>query len=172
MVRSGAAASRTTHSSPPPGLVEHRLRLGLPAAIGDDRRRVGLEVGVGGDVGGRGDALHHRIFVVGAGEDALRLLAGQELEELDGFVLVRGIGRDPAAGDVDVGPGAGLAGDNGPLRVAPYAAEAGQFQQAGFSTVICGPGSIAQAHKADEYVELDQLDACLEMIGNLLPQLA
>lgn len=51
-----------------------------------------------------------------------------------------------------------LAGDNGPPRVVSYAAEAGQFQQAGFSTVICGPGSIEQAHQPDEYVELSQIE--------------
>ncbi len=51
----------------------------------------------------------------------------------------------------------GLAGDNGPPRVAPYAAEAGQFQQAGYSVVICGPGFIDQAHQPDEYVEISQM---------------
>lgn len=51
-----------------------------------------------------------------------------------------------------------LTGDNGPARVVSYAAEAGQFQQAGFSTVICGPGSIEQAHQPDEYVEVAQIE--------------
>jgi acetylornithine deacetylase len=51
-----------------------------------------------------------------------------------------------------------LAGDNGPPRVVPYAAEAGQFQEAGFSTVICGPGSIDQAHQPDEFVEVSQIE--------------
>ena len=50
------------------------------------------------------------------------------------------------------------AGDNGPARAVPYAAEAGQFQGAGFSTVICGPGSIAQAHQPDEYIEIQQME--------------
>lgn len=50
-----------------------------------------------------------------------------------------------------------LAGDNGPARAVSFAAEAGQFQEAGFSTVICGPGSIDQAHQPDEFVELAQL---------------
>ncbi|WP_293678539.1 acetylornithine deacetylase [uncultured Phenylobacterium sp.] len=50
-----------------------------------------------------------------------------------------------------------MTGDNGPPRVVAFAAEAGQFQQAGFSTVICGPGSIDQAHQPDEYVEVAQL---------------
>lgn len=51
-----------------------------------------------------------------------------------------------------------LAGDNGPARAVPYAAEAGQFQEAHFSTVICGPGSIEQAHQPDEYLEVSQME--------------
>jgi acetylornithine deacetylase len=51
-----------------------------------------------------------------------------------------------------------LAGDNGPPRVVAYAAEAGQFQEAGLSTAICGPGSIEQAHQPDEYVERTQME--------------
>ncbi|HKR86975.1 MAG TPA: M20/M25/M40 family metallo-hydrolase, partial [Phenylobacterium sp.] len=51
-----------------------------------------------------------------------------------------------------------LAGDNGPPRTVSFAAEAGQFQEAGFSTVICGPGSILQAHQPDEFVERSQLE--------------
>jgi len=51
-----------------------------------------------------------------------------------------------------------LAGDNGPARVVSYAAEAGQFQGAGFSTIICGPGSIEQAHQPDEYLEVAQFE--------------
>ncbi|MBX9731712.1 MAG: acetylornithine deacetylase [Sphingomonas sp.] len=49
-----------------------------------------------------------------------------------------------------------LTGDNGPPRLVAYAAEAGQFQEAGFSTIICGPGSIEQAHQPDEYLEIAQ----------------
>ncbi len=51
----------------------------------------------------------------------------------------------------------GLTGDNSPMRVVPFASEGGQFQGAGFSTVICGPGSIDQAHQPDEYVAVDQM---------------
>ncbi|GAA0299806.1 acetylornithine deacetylase [Sphingomonas oligophenolica] len=51
-----------------------------------------------------------------------------------------------------------LAGDNGPTRAVSYAAEAGQFQGAGFSTIICGPGSIEQAHQPDEFLEVAQLE--------------
>jgi len=51
-----------------------------------------------------------------------------------------------------------LAGDNGPARAVSFATEAGQFQAAGLSTVICGPGSIAQAHQPDEFVEISQME--------------
>ena len=48
-----------------------------------------------------------------------------------------------------------------------YATEAGFFQHAGWPTLVCGPGSIAQAHRADEYIEIEQLEACLKMLVNL-----
>ena len=51
-----------------------------------------------------------------------------------------------------------LAGDNGPPRAVAFATEAGQFQRSGLSTVLCGPGSIAQAHQPDEYVEISQME--------------
>jgi acetylornithine deacetylase len=51
--------------------------------------------------------------------------------------------------------------------VVAFGTEAGLFQAAGMSAVICGPGSIAQAHKPDEYIALDQLQACLDMLGKL-----
>ncbi|PVM89692.1 acetylornithine deacetylase [Caulobacter radicis] len=65
-----------------------------------------------------------------------------------------------------------MAGDNGPARVAPYAAEAGQFQGAGFSTVICGPGSIDQAHQPDEYVEVAQMERGAQFMRRLIDDLA
>jgi len=43
--------------------------------------------------------------------------------------------------------------------VVSFATEGGQFQEAGYSTVICGPGSIDQAHKPDEFISLEQLEA-------------
>jgi acetylornithine deacetylase len=65
-----------------------------------------------------------------------------------------------------------LAGDNGPERVVAYAAEAGQFQKAGFSTVICGPGSIDQAHQPDEYVEISQMQRGAAFMARLVEALA
>ncbi len=65
-----------------------------------------------------------------------------------------------------------LTGDNGPARVVSYAAEAGQFQEAGFSTVICGPGSIVQAHQPDEYLEVSQLERGAAFMARLVEALA
>ncbi len=65
-----------------------------------------------------------------------------------------------------------LAGDNGPARVVSYAAEAGQFQGAGFSTVICGPGSIDQAHQPDEYVDIVQMERGAQFMGRLIEMLS
>jgi acetylornithine deacetylase len=52
--------------------------------------------------------------------------------------------------------------------VVSYAAEAGQFQQAGFSTVLCGPGSIDQAHQPNEYIEKSQVVSCVEFMRRLI----
>lgn len=56
--------------------------------------------------------------------------------------------------------------------VVSFGTEAGLFQAFGLSVVVCGPGSIAQAHKPDEYVELAQLQACLDMLGGLARSLS
>lgn len=56
--------------------------------------------------------------------------------------------------------------------VVSYCAEAGQFQEAGFSTVICGPGSIDQAHQPDEYLSIDQLAKGTQFIRKLIARLA
>ena len=48
--------------------------------------------------------------------------------------------------------------------------EAGLFQELGLDAVVCGPGSIDQAHKPDEFVAIDQLAACLTMLGRLAEQ--
>lgn len=51
--------------------------------------------------------------------------------------------------------------------VVAFGTEAGLYQNAGISAIICGPGSIAQAHKADEYITIEQLSACIEMLKRL-----
>lgn len=56
-------------------------------------------------------------------------------------------------------------------RVASFCTEAGFFHEAGIPAVVCGPGSIDVAHQADEYVEIEQLEACLGMLGRLTERL-
>lgn len=65
-----------------------------------------------------------------------------------------------------------LAGDNGPRRAVAYAAEAGQFGEAGFAAVICGPGSIEQAHQPDEYIEIAQMERGAAFMRRMLDALA
>jgi acetylornithine deacetylase len=64
-----------------------------------------------------------------------------------------------------------LSGDNG-LHVVSYGTEGGQFQTRGYSTVICGPGDIAQAHQADEYLELSEFRAGWRFMERLVATLA
>jgi len=52
-----------------------------------------------------------------------------------------------------------------------FATEAGCFQRAGLPAVVCGPGSIDQAHKPDEFVDEAQLAACLAFLDNLAGEL-
>ena len=59
-----------------------------------------------------------------------------------------------------------LIGDNSKNTMS-FGTEAGLFQNSGISTVICGPGSIDQAHTVDEYISYDQLKQCLKMLINL-----
>jgi acetylornithine deacetylase len=64
-----------------------------------------------------------------------------------------------------------LTGDNA-LRVASYATEAGQFQRAGLPAVICGPGSIEQAHQPNEWLAVSELERGLVIFDRLLKKLA
>ena len=64
-----------------------------------------------------------------------------------------------------------LTGDNSTETVS-FGTEAGLFQEIGISTVVCGPGSIEQAHKIDEYVSIDQLKKCLKMLIDLKEQMS
>ncbi|MEL6674593.1 MAG: acetylornithine deacetylase [Bacteroidota bacterium] len=58
------------------------------------------------------------------------------------------------------------------LDAVSYAAEAGQFSEAGFQSVICGPGSIAQAHRADEFIDRDQLAQGRAFMTRLIEKLS
>jgi acetylornithine deacetylase len=61
----------------------------------------------------------------------------------------------------------GLTGENAAVAMS-YVCEAGLFSCAGIPSVICGPGSIAEAHQPNEFVTLDQLEACTAFLERLL----
>jgi acetylornithine deacetylase len=63
---------------------------------------------------------------------------------------------------------AGLLAGSGQTTLVAFGTEAGLFQRAGMSTVVCGPGSIAQAHQADEFVSLEQLARCEAFVRGLM----
>ena len=60
-----------------------------------------------------------------------------------------------------------ITGDND-TGVVSYGTEAGQFQEAGFPTIVCGPGSIDQAHQPNEYIEKSQVDLCMTVLRRLI----
>ncbi|WP_170525284.1 acetylornithine deacetylase [Ruegeria arenilitoris] len=64
-----------------------------------------------------------------------------------------------------------LTGDNA-THVVSYGTEAGQFQEAGYSAVICGPGDIAQAHQPNEYITIAQFNAGHDFMQRLVYKLA
>ncbi|SFB06391.1 acetylornithine deacetylase [Poseidonocella pacifica] len=80
-------------------------------------------------------------------------------------------GLEPMAANAARDLVAELTGANG-VDVVPFATEAGLFQEMGMDVVVCGPGSIDQAHKADEYVTLDQMSRCLDMLEGLARRLS
>jgi len=94
---------------------------------------------------------------VKARNDEIRPAWPQAGIDTDNYVNVPGLAPEPQ------GEARALAmrltGTNRTENVA-YGTEAGHFQSAGMSTVICGPGSIEQAHKPDEFIALAQLERC------------
>jgi acetylornithine deacetylase len=64
-----------------------------------------------------------------------------------------------------------ITGDNA-SHVVSYGTEAGQFQAAGYSAVVCGPGDIAQAHQPNEFIEVAQFNAGHQFMRDLLEKLA
>jgi acetylornithine deacetylase len=63
-----------------------------------------------------------------------------------------------------------LTGDN-QVRVAAFATEAGQFQKAGFPAVICGPGSVEQAHQPNEFVAVSEIEKGLAVFARFIETL-
>ncbi len=88
---------------------------------------------------------------------------GFAIEELSS---IPGLSMDP--GDEVVTFAKSLAGRNDHGKVA-FGTEAGLFQQdAGIPTVVCGPGSVDQAHKPNEFVSVDQVRQCEQFMAKLM----
>mgnify|MGYP006421036131 CR=1 FL=1 len=87
--------------------------------------------------------------------------AGFHFERRASFV---GLNTDPEAALVTLAKT--LAGRNDTAKVS-FGTEAGLFSASGIPAIICGPGDIAQAHKADEYVSTDQLSRCEAFLARL-----
>jgi acetylornithine deacetylase len=64
-----------------------------------------------------------------------------------------------------------LTGANDTFKVA-FGTEAGLFHESGIPAVVCGPGSIAQAHKPDEFIALEQVALCERFMARLLDRVA
>jgi acetylornithine deacetylase len=89
--------------------------------------------------------------------------AGFAIEELSS---IPGLNMDP--GDEVVTFAKSLAGRNDHGKVA-FGTEAGLFQQdAGIPTVVCGPGSVDQAHKPNEFVSVEQVRQCEQFMAKLM----
>ncbi len=118
----------------------------------------------------QGDAIEQRFRAVAAILDAEIKLRAPE----GGVSIVRrtntpglAIERDSAAETL----ARALTGDN-ETRAVAYAAEAGLFQRAGIPAIICGPGSIEQAHQPDEWIERTQIEEGAQFMQRLIARLS
>lgn len=99
-------------------------------------------------------------------EPEMKAIAPEAGIHIDVFAAFPGIETSPD-GEL-TGLAKRFSGTNGHAKVA-YGTEAGRFKEMlDIETVICGPGDIAVAHRADEYVEIDQLDKCDAFLVKLL----
>tara|TARA_B100001059_G_scaffold200524_1_gene207344 strand:+ start:571 stop:1722 length:1152 start_codon:yes stop_codon:yes gene_type:complete len=103
-------------------------------------------------------------------EDELRkIYPGFKIENIENHPIVPHL--DTKADDDVVGFIKKLTG-NSNIETVSFAAEAGHFANAGFNSAICGPGDIAQAHRADEFISKEQLNKGVEMIRKLVEELS
>jgi len=99
------------------------------------------------------------------GMQAVAKAAGIAWDNLSGFP-----GLEMPADSELVALAKALTGENAAAKVS-FGTEAGLYQQAGIPAIVCGPGSITQAHKPDEYVALDQVARCEAFLRRLIGRL-
>ena len=107
---------------------------------------------------------------------ARRARAGDEARSIpqSGFEFVTKAeipGLDTAEGDQDHARSPRRCRATATRPRSPTRAEAGLFQQAGIPSIICGPGSIEQAHKPNEFIALDQVARCEAFLERLVEEL-
>jgi acetylornithine deacetylase len=96
---------------------------------------------------------------------AIRPESGIDIEPLFDVPGLKPEEAGPAEAEVRA-----ITGDNG-RHVVSYGTEAGQFQEAGYSAVVCGPGDIAQAHQPNEFITRAQFEAGHDFMERLLARL-
>jgi acetylornithine deacetylase len=110
----------------------------------------------------------YRAHIRDAVEPAMRAVRPETGVEVEIVCDVPGLAPEPES--AAEGLCRRLTGDNG-THVVSYGTEAGLFQGAGWSTVVCGPGDIAQAHQPDEYIEVAQLAAGEDFLRRVIGEL-
>ncbi len=107
--------------------------------------------------------------VIGAARDTLK----EQAPEAD--IIVEAMASYPAlmteATSPVIAAAQRLAGHTASATTVSFGTEAGLYAQAGIPTVVCGPGDIGRAHKADEWIGLDELFACDRMMQRLASKL-
>ena len=78
---------------------------------------------------------------------------------------IPGLSTDPADAVTELAKSLSGANDSGKVS---FGTEAGLFQEAGIPTIVCGPGSIEQAHKPNEFVALEQVALCEDFMRRLM----
>ena len=129
------------------------FNMGYRAVPGDDTARLNqMYFDKVNEVKAAMQAVHPEADIVLTPRFAVPPLKPEESGEAEG--LVRAVTGDNAA------------------HVVSYGTEAGQFQDAGYSAVVCGPGDIAQAHQPNEFIEVAQFEAGHQFMCELLAKLA
>lgn len=103
-------------------------------------------------------------FILGDLRDRLRAENSSGDIKLDVLAEVPGF---DSAGQAEIVALARALSDSPTSEKVAYCTEAGLFQRAGMTAVVCGPGNLDQAHKADEYVELSQIHLCEKFMDRL-----
>ena len=112
------------------------------------------------------DAIVQRIRALARTLEAeMQSLASEASVEFETVFDVPPLAANPASTALRLG--LSLTGQNAGQSV-NYGTEAGVYQKVGLPTIICGPGSIEQAHKPDEWITTEQLDACDRFIEKLI----